>query len=258
MCGPEADETWIEPYDYAVYAAGWNDRDNDAGTGIRKDPVTETSRMPVSPPRAADAGVAALREKALAATPGPWSYYQYDNIILSADDRRILSIQPKSDDVGLPQRDANGAYVAAANPAVILRLTAALAEQTAENHCDACVGTGKPISGLPCMCGGTGRMSDAARYLREQLAERDTSIESLEGITSAAIADRDMYMERCTERDREVAELRELVTKLTIEEWNGGARYKRCKLCKREWGGPRPEKHAPGCLAALRAKAPNE
>lgn len=37
------------------------------------------------------------------------------------------------------------------------------------NMCDACAGTGKPVSGLECMCGGTGRMSDAANYLRERL-----------------------------------------------------------------------------------------
>lgn len=45
----------------------------------------------------------------------------------------------------------------------------AIAALRADNVCDACVGTGKPISGLPCMCGGTGRMSDAARHLREEL-----------------------------------------------------------------------------------------
>lgn len=37
-----------------------------------------------------------------------------------------------------------------------------------ENMCDACAGTGKPTSERPCMCGGTGKMSDAACYLREQ------------------------------------------------------------------------------------------
>lgn len=39
----------------------------------------------------------------------------------------------------------------------------------AENICDACAGSGEPVSGKPCMCGGTGRMSAAAIYLREQL-----------------------------------------------------------------------------------------
>lgn len=56
----------------------------------------------------------------------------------------------------------------------------------AENQCDACAGTGQPVSGKPCMCGGTGRMSDAARYLREQLqlalSQRDAAREAAEGL----------------------------------------------------------------------------
>jgi RecJ-like exonuclease len=51
---------------------------------------------------------------------------------------------------------------------------AALKEAEAENICDACGGTGNPISEKPCMCNGTGKMSVAAIYLREQLtAERE-------------------------------------------------------------------------------------
>lgn len=46
-----------------------------------------------------------------------------------------------------------------------------IAELERENMCDACAGTGKPASGEPCMCGGSGKMSDAARYLRERLAD---------------------------------------------------------------------------------------
>jgi hypothetical protein len=38
-----------------------------------------------------------------------------------------------------------------------------------DNICDACAGTGKPIGGGQCMCGGSGKMSDAASYLRVQL-----------------------------------------------------------------------------------------
>jgi hypothetical protein len=40
----------------------------------------------------------------------------------------------------------------------------------AANQCDACLGSGKPISSIPCMCGGSGKMSASALYLREQLA----------------------------------------------------------------------------------------
>ena len=46
-----------------------------------------------------------------------------------------------------------------------------------ENMCDACLGTGDPTSGKPCMCGGSGKMSDAAIYLREQMNRVDTENE---------------------------------------------------------------------------------
>ena len=40
----------------------------------------------------------------------------------------------------------------------------------ADNICDACMGTGKVISNAEqCMCGGSGKMSDAAIYLRGEL-----------------------------------------------------------------------------------------
>lgn len=41
------------------------------------------------------------------------------------------------------------------------------------NICDACGGTGKPISGLNCMCGGSGRMNDAAIFLRREVREAE-------------------------------------------------------------------------------------
>ena len=44
-----------------------------------------------------------------------------------------------------------------------------VARLRAADTCDACAGTGKPTSGRSCMCGGSGRMSDAARYLRKEL-----------------------------------------------------------------------------------------
>lgn len=46
------------------------------------------------------------------------------------------------------------------------RLTKALAE----NMCPACGGTGEPVSGKKCMCGGTGKASGAVEYLLEELA----------------------------------------------------------------------------------------
>jgi hypothetical protein len=35
-----------------------------------------------------------------------------------------------------------------------------------EDTCDACAGTGKPVSGLPCVCGGSGRGCDEKVGLR--------------------------------------------------------------------------------------------
>lgn len=49
-----------------------------------------------------------------------------------------------------------------------------------ENICDACGGTGTPVSGLNCMCGGSGKMSDAARYLRVQLVDAMLKVDNVE------------------------------------------------------------------------------
>ncbi len=49
----------------------------------------------------------------------------------------------------------------------------------AENMCDACAGTGDPGSGKPCMCGGSGRMSDAAAYLRECMIKAQADVDCL-------------------------------------------------------------------------------
>jgi len=53
------------------------------------------------------------------------------------------------------------------------------AELRHENMCDACAGTGTPTSGPGCMCGGSGKMSDAAHYLRERYAEQHVRADCL-------------------------------------------------------------------------------
>ena len=45
------------------------------------------------------------------------------------------------------------------------------------DQCDVCCGDGRPISGRPCMCGGSGKMSDTAIYLRERLIEVERQLE---------------------------------------------------------------------------------
>lgn len=56
-----------------------------------------------------------------------------------------------------------------ADQARIAELEKQVEQLHAENMCDACGGNGTPVSGLPCMCGGTGKASDAVNYLRQQL-----------------------------------------------------------------------------------------
>jgi len=46
-----------------------------------------------------------------------------------------------------------------------------------EGACDACAGTGNPISCQPCMCQGTGRAATAVIYLRECLMDAHTELE---------------------------------------------------------------------------------
>ena len=63
---------------------------------------------------------------------------------------------------------------------VPVEVVAKLAHERAVNHCDACGGTGKPVSGGACMCGGSGRMSDAALTLRADLAAERTKLAASE------------------------------------------------------------------------------
>lgn len=71
-----------------------------------------------------------------------------------------------TDDVGaLLARLREGLYV----PADVLAVCDALEQAWRENICDACAGTGKPTSRRPCMCGGTGKMSDAVCGLRAEI-----------------------------------------------------------------------------------------
>lgn len=64
---------------------------------------------------------------------------------------------------------------------VIHEVLDALAVERDRNVCDACAGTGTPTSGPGCMCGGSGRMSDAVHYLRERYAAEHVRVTALEG-----------------------------------------------------------------------------
>jgi len=56
-------------------------------------------------------------------------------------------------------------------------LVHAYQEAKADNICDVCLGAGEPLSKKPCMCRGTGKMSEAAIYLREQLVEAEMELD---------------------------------------------------------------------------------
>jgi hypothetical protein len=65
----------------------------------------------------------------------------------------------------------------------IRSLLAAVNELQRDNLCAVCAGTGKPTSGKPCACGGSGKACDEAQGIREmyvkleqQLAAKDAEI----------------------------------------------------------------------------------
>lgn len=51
-----------------------------------------------------------------------------------------------------------------------------------ENTCDICCGDGEPVSGKPCLCKGTGKMSEVAHSLRHLLYDTNKKLERLEKV----------------------------------------------------------------------------
>lgn len=74
----------------------------------------------------------------------------------------------------------------------------------AENMCDACCGEGRALSG-PCMCGGTGKMSDAARHLRIELyksrEQLRVAVEIIEIAKAFVHQDKDNICKECDPED---------------------------------------------------------
>jgi hypothetical protein len=71
------------------------------------------------------------------------------------------------------------------SPTIAATLTeqaARIAQLEAENLCAVCAGTGKPVSGLPCICGGTGKACDEAQHLRERVFDLGARIEKLQAV----------------------------------------------------------------------------
>lgn len=69
-------------------------------------------------------------------------------------------------------------------------------DQLSAESCDACGGTGHPVSGDPCMCGGTGRAVDAVSYLRSQLTDARRLVEELTGKLATAVRERNEAWKR--------------------------------------------------------------
>jgi hypothetical protein len=93
------------------------------------------------------------------------------------------------------------------------------AESRSENICDACAGTGKPVSGLPCMCGGTGKASRAVMHLRERLIEAEFERDALRQLVSDVEWKARLVSERACRLPREtdsvfMARLKALLDKL--------------------------------------------
>lgn len=77
----------------------------------------------------------------------------------------------------------------AAGMEAAMESVAALRARVEAEACDACAGTGKTTHGGPCMCGGSGRMADAARYLRARVAVLERALKGLVDAAEDAACD---------------------------------------------------------------------
>lgn len=60
-----------------------------------------------------------------------------------------------------------------------------LAAAEADVWCDVCCGKGDPGTGVPCMCGGTGRAQDAVNYLRPELFKAQAVAEAFKALAAS-------------------------------------------------------------------------
>lgn len=100
----------------------------------------------------------------------------------------------------------------------ILRLAARVKKLEAEKDymCDVCADTGKPLSGLPCICGGTGSGGDEKAGLRLHCFNLDEECATLQ-------SERDAFLE--------------VIEQLPHEEWLPGWMEKtKAAIAKRESG----------------------
>jgi hypothetical protein len=97
--------------------------------------------------------------------------------------KRGWTLEEESDEVWKAARDDQRAAVEAATKALRERVRGLEEELRRANGraaCDACGGDGKPASGLPCMCRGTGLAAEGLITLRGELFDKDKRIAALE------------------------------------------------------------------------------
>jgi hypothetical protein len=97
---------------------------------------------------------------------------------------------------------------------------AALDEQELRERvgmCSVCGGV-PPVSGLPCICGGTGRENDACLHLREEVLSLEAEVqewqEATDNADTAREASAEMFKLRVGELEAEVARLSRRVREL--------------------------------------------
>lgn len=97
-----------------------------------------------------------------------------------------------------------------------------------EMDCDVCSGTGKPVSGLPCICGGTGSNIDEKVGLRRKVHEMELQNSEMREVIQAALIVNSLPLS--TPRgDRERAELRFWAA---LDEYQNKRRGWKCQRCE--------------------------
>lgn len=89
-----------------------------------------------------------------------------------------------------------------------------------EMDCDVCSGTGKPVSGLPCICGGTGSNIDEKVGLRRKVHEMELQNEELkkedQDTRNQYTALKHSASERIAEVEREKSEMADHAVRLRV------------------------------------------
>lgn len=80
--------------------------------------------------------------------------------------------------------------------------------------CDVCVGTGNLASGKPCICGGSGFISDAFRNLRRDMIDQQQRLDEVERLRQRADESRMWHYEKAEEARSRLAETQGIAREL--------------------------------------------